>query len=239
MRRDLSPSSINLFTDDVAAFVAKYCCGFKSSAGLDAFRGLIVEAAVCRALADGNVAAAGDRARTDWDRTTAFSWDKRRGAMRPTLERMIALAYDHLEEFGAPQTQVHVEITPQGNVSKIHGYADIHYPERDIVYDLKCCEKHPPGPRPSHIQQISFYAALLGARARLLYVSPEKAIMYDVSDDAAAATERFYKTARVVERFLALSDDPKFFTGITIPNLSSIHWSSPEARRFAEERWEL
>jgi hypothetical protein len=149
----LSPSSIKTFVESVSMFYAQKVLGFKSFAGLDAFRGIEVERGVAVALANGDAAGGAHIAQQSWDRRTAFSADPRRSAFRKTLSGMIARAYDELEQYGAPNLQTYCEYLPEGHTTKILGYADFFWPERELVVDLKCVEKLPPSVRTAHAQQ--------------------------------------------------------------------------------------
>jgi hypothetical protein len=74
--------------------------------------------------------------------------------------------------------------------------------------------------------------------ARLTYVTPKKCMTYQL-ENVGEHRKALYEIALRVERFLALSEDPKFFLNITAPDLDSFYWTGPAARQLAFEYWQI
>ena len=86
-----------------------------------------------------------------------------------------------------------------------------------------------------HARQVALYAPSDNMDARLTYATPKKVLTYKL-ENIREHREALVQIAKRVEQFLALSDDPKFFLGITAPDLESFYWGGP-ARQIAYEHW--
>jgi hypothetical protein len=69
----------------------------------------------------------------------------------------------------------------------------------------------------AHARQIALYVTSNNADARACYVTPKKHTTYQI-DNVDAHRNALHQMALRCEAFLALSEDPKFFINITIPD---------------------
>jgi hypothetical protein len=167
----------------------------------------------------------------------ALSPDRRRESFRETISPMMVSALEELRPYGIPSgCQGYVEWKPEGLRLPIIGYFDFHWEQHNITVDLKTSERLPPAVKIPHARQVALYVTSNNADARVAYVSPKKHLTYRV-DNIDAHRQARHQIALRCERFLALSDNPKFFTEITAPDLESFYWSGPAARQTGFELW--
>ena len=236
-----SPSSLNLFAASPAMWVLEKILGIKQPVGVPAHRGVAVEDGVAFGL--NNPAASQkdclDVALTKYDTITALSSDDRREKYRETISDMIGRALDELRAFGVPsRTQGFIEWKPDGLQLPIVGYFDFEWAQHGMIVDLKTTEKMPGEIKVGHARQISLYAMSDNYGAAACYVTPKKSALYRL-ENAREHRNALYQLALRVENFLALSEDPSFFLGVTAPDLDSFYWTNPAARQLAFEHWHI
>lgn len=233
-----SPSSLNLFCASPSMFVLEKVLGRKQPVGSPAHRGTAVEDGVTAGLMDPSkplvdcVAVALKK----YDQITALSGDKRREEYRDTIMGMVESALIELRPYGIPShTQGFIEWRPDGLKFPIVGYFDYHWEQHNITVDLKTTEKLPSSVKIPHARQTALYVTTNNADARVSYVTPKKRATYQV-DNIDAHRQALHQIALRCEAFLALSDDPEFFTKITAPDFESFYWGGP-ARQIGFETW--
>lgn len=234
-----SPSSLNLFSGCVSMFVLEKILGHRQPVGSPAHRGTAVEDGVTAGLTDLNasISDCAQVAYTTYDRITALSADKRREDYRSTIPDMVKAGLEELRPYGVPtECQKFVEWRPEGLIYPIVGYLDYHWAEHNITVDLKTTEKMPSSVKVAHARQISLYVTSNNADARACYVTPKKRATYQI-ENVNEHRNSLVQIAKRCEAFLALSDDPQFYTSITVPDLESFYWSGPAARQLAFEVW--
>jgi hypothetical protein len=233
-----SPSALNLFCASPSMFVLERILGRRQPVGAPAHRGTAVEDGVTAGLLDPalplpDCAAV---ALKRYDAITALSGDKRREEYRETIPGMVKSALEELRPYGVPShTQGFVEWKPEGLKFPIVGYFDYHWENHNITVDLKTTEKLPSAVKIPHARQIALYVTTNNADARAAYVTPKKRATYQV-DNIDAHRQALHQIALRCEAFLALSDDPAFFTSITAPDFESFYWGGP-ARQIGFETW--
>lgn len=221
-------------------YVLERVLGHRQPVGTPAHRGTAVEAGVALGLMQG---APDDDAVVEalkvYDRLTALSADARRATHREDIDGMVRSALQELRPYGKPSsTQGKVVWQPDGLGAPILGYYDFRWDEHGLIVDLKTTERMPSEIKTAHARQVSLYAAGGGDNfeGRLAYVTPRKRATYRL-ENTKEHLAALANIARVVERFLSLSDDPSFFTSITVPDLESFYWNGPRARQLAFEQW--
>jgi hypothetical protein len=235
-----SPTSLNLLAASPAMFVAERILGHQQPVGAPAHRGTAVEAGVTAGLLDPDkpLAECHQVAVQKYDTLMALSGDARREKYREPIPDMVNSALTELRPYGVPSDcQGFVEWRPDGLQYPIVGYFDYHWDRHNITVDLKTTEKLPQAVKIPHARQVSLYVTSNNAAARVSYTSPRKTITYAV-DDIDAHRAALHQIALRCEAFLALSDDPEFFTEITVPDLESFYWRGP-ARQLAFEVWHI
>jgi hypothetical protein len=236
-----SPSSLNLFSAQPSMFVLERILGIRQPVGAPAYRGTAVEAGVTLGLLDheASMEACVSEAHKKYDTISALSGDKRREEYRATIADMVRMGLEELRPYGVPTaTQGFVEWRPEGLKMPIVGYFDFRWENHGILTDLKTTEKMPSSIKISHARQTALYASMTGDNAdtRVTYVTPKKKITYRL-ENVREHLNALHQIALRCEAFLALSDDPKFFTGITVPDLESFYWGGPPSRQLAFEHW--
>jgi len=84
-------------------------------------------------------------------------------------------------------TQLPIELYLDGIDAPIVGYLDFAFGEGDkaIDVDLKTTSRMPSEPKPEHVRQVSIYRKARGRRGALLYATPKKCELYEVTDKMA------------------------------------------------------
>jgi hypothetical protein len=234
-----SPSSLNLFAASNAMWVLEKVLGLKQPVGVPAHRGVAVEDGVTVGLInpDASFEACANVALTRYDTLTAMSIDDRRGKYRTTIPDMVEQALRELRPYGVPSsTQDFVEWRPEGLALPIVGYSDYHWADHNITADLKTTERMPSEVKVGHARQVALYVTSNNANARITYSTPKKCQTYAI-DNIDEHRKALHRIALKVEKFLTLSDDPRFFLDITAPDLESFYWGNPAARQLAFEHF--
>lgn len=235
-----SPSSLNLFAAQPSMFILEKILGYRQPVGSPAHRGSAVEDGVTAGLTDphAQISDCVQVALTTYDRITGLSGDKRREDYRATIPDMVKSALEELRPYGVPShCQQFVEWKPDGLTYPIVGYLDYRWDTHGIVVDLKTTEKLPSSIKIPHARQVALYATAIGDNvdARLTYTTPKKRATYQL-ENVREHLNALHQIALRCEAFLALSDDPQFFTKIIVPDLESFYWGGP-ARQLAFEHW--
>jgi hypothetical protein len=235
-----SPSSINQFAASPALFVLERVLGLKQVVGAPAHRGVGVEAGVSYGLMNPEASEKEciKAAYTAYDTVSALSPDERKEKYRDTIPDMVTTALDELRPYGKP-TAVQGYITKDvpGLRLPIVGFYDFLWEDTGIVVDLKTTERMPSEIKIPHARQVAFYTGD-NHEGRLCYVTPKKVQTYKL-ENVREHYEALIKMAKTVEKFLSLSDDPEFFTSITVPDLESFYWTAPHMRALAYQYWKI
>ena len=234
-----SPSSLNLFCASPSMFVLERVLGRRQPVGAPAHRGTAVEEGLTAGLLDPAkpVADCQGIALRKYDTLMALNHDKRREEYRDSISGMVEAALAELRPYGIPShCQGFVEWKPDGLRYPIVGYFDYHWEQHNITVDLKTTEKLPSSVKVPHARQVSLYVTSNNADARACYVTPKKRVTYRI-DNIDEHRKALHQIALRCEAFLALSDDPEFFTKITAPDFESFYWSGPPARQIGFEVW--
>jgi hypothetical protein len=234
-----SPSSCNLFAASPAMWVLEKVLGLKQPVGAIAHRGVAVEDGVTLGLLnpDAPLEACVDTALSKYDTLTAMSTDDRREKFRTDIAGMVAQTLEELRPYGIPSaTQGFIEWKPEGLKYPFIGFFDYHWQQHNITTDLKTTERMPSAVKVGHARQVALYVTSNNADARVTYCTPKKCQTYSV-DNIDAHRDALYRIALKIETFLALSEDPKFFKSITVPDLESFYWNNPVARQLAYEHF--
>lgn len=233
-----SPSSLNLFCASPSMFVLERILGRRQPVGSPAHRGTAVEDGVTAGLMDPAkpLEECCAVAVKKYDQITALSGDKRREEYRATIPDMVKSGLEELRPYGVPtHCQGFIEWKPEGLKYPIVGYYDYHWAQHNITTDLKTTEKLPSAVKIPHARQVALYVTTNNADARATYVTPKKRATYQI-ENIDAHRQALHQIALRCEAFLALSDDPEFFTSITAPDFESFYWGGP-ARQIGFETW--
>lgn len=236
-----SPSSLNLFCASPSMFVLERVLGLRQPVGAPAHRGTAVEEGVTVGLMDLNasVDVCTQAAFKKYDTISALSGDKRREDYRATIPEMVKTALEELRPYGTPsRCQGFVEWRPEGLSAPIVGYFDYEWAQHGVLIDLKTTEKLPSSIKIPHARQVALYTPSDNIDARLTYCTPKKKATYRL-ENVREHRNALHQIALRVEKFMALSDDPTFFTSITAPDYESFYWNGPPARQIGFDRWKF
>ncbi len=236
-----SPSSLNLFCASPAMFVLERIMGRRQPVGAAAHRGTAVEAGIAAGLVDLDrpVEECIEIAATKYRSLIGLCTDPSVEAKEKTIPAMVRQGLDELRPYGTPSSQQgFVEWRPEGLQSPIVGFYDFEWANHGIVVDLKTTEKLPSSIKLPHARQVGLYGPAISDNidARLTYVTPIKRATYRL-ENVREHRDALLRIALVVERFLALSDDPAFFASITAPDFDHFYWTAPAARQAGFEAW--
>lgn len=186
-----SPSALNMWAEDPAAWVAKYLLNTKFAFSPAARAGVLAEDAVVSVLARGiTQQEATERAVETFARATLFDRSEKTQSRIEMIPGMIDLALKELKQYGDP------EFGPDGKQKKIEvncrvddwaipviGYLDLHYPQHGLVVDLKTSSRLPSEMSQSHLRQQAIYKAAMGNCAvKFLYVTGKKSSIFEPED---------------------------------------------------------
>jgi hypothetical protein len=236
-----SPSSLNLFCASPAMYVLERILGHRQPVGAPAHRGTAVEAGVADGLIhpDKSEKECIEIAKEKYAQLMALSGDPRRDSYAKDIPGMVTRALEELRPYGIPdKLQGKVEWNPEGVSVPIMGFFDFAWSDHGIIVDLKTTAAMPSKIKTGHARQVALYAMSDNYDARLTYITPAKRATYRL-ENIREHREALRRIAMAVERFLALSDDPAFFVGITAPDTESFYWADPNARQKAFEVWSV
>lgn len=232
--KHLSASSLRLYRDQPAAWVCRYLMGIKDEAGPGAWRGTAVEAGLDHHLFGQHELA---------QKAMYLAFEERAAGMvdgditkeREALPQFLAQARLATEKTPVPltkQSKISIDL-PDIEVPVI-GFVDYRWETTGL--DLKTTWRMPSEPQPAHVEQMAIYAKATGLPFSLLYVTPKKWSIHEVTPAMAAeAMERVQTGARAIRHMLSKVESASDALRLYSPDLESYHWSPPliEAYRSA------
>lgn len=232
----LSVSSLALWRNEPARWVAQYLHGIKDASGPSAMRGTAVEAGLNQALAgeddDKAIAAALD----NFDLATAGEITEELERERRNIPDMVKLVAANLRSLGRPMaTQRRVERRIPGIEVPIIGYIDYEWPE--YIVDLKTTLRMPSEPRKDHAVQVVSYGDTLEKRPGLIYVTPRKIQRFAQEHmDLEEARWTLRRSALALRITLAVAADREEMTNLVVPRFDDFRWSDA-AKEAARTIW--
>lgn len=230
----LSPSSLNLWINAPALWVAEKIFGRRGAQSAAMARGVAVEDAVVAVVAKGQTAEAAINAATRRFDGRFFMADERTTKERDVIAPMVEQALKVVAPLGAPEFpeegQNKVELICNCGSFKIPfiGYLDLFYPQHGRVIDIKSTLRMPSRMTPGHQLQRAIYARAMGnSSVEFLYVSPSKSALLADGDVASILARVKWQTSRL-EAFLAALDRDQMRAIVPVGD-SSFYWSGNEA----------
>jgi len=243
----LSASSLNLWAAQPALWIMERLLGKKTPIGIPAARGKSVEHGVHLGLIDPSrpVDECAAEAEREFNRLTALGGDPRRDEERPKIGGYVRGALAELRQYGIPDAYQHrIELRLDDVPVPIVGFIDWRFSEHGLIVDLKTTERFPAEIGDPHGRQGAVYASAHGNYGmRFAYAKPapgkkdpQQVRVYEMSgDDIQHHRSALRVIALSLERFLALSDDPRELAGLIVPDFESFWWSDPTARALGRE----
>ena len=232
----LSPSSLNAYVAQPAAWVMERLLNRRAPVGCAAHRGTASEAGIVMGLLDPTTAI-GDciaHALTEYDRLTALSADPNLTKERDGIPGIVTTAIPELRQYGIPQTQVRIDRRIEGVPVPVIGFIDLHWPEHGLTLDIKTTFRVPSDITTSHARQVSIYVHGTNNQARVAYCSPKKITVYALDDTLTPITEAV-QIAQRMDRFLAISPDPRALASLLVPDIDHYFYANPVATAHRRE----
>lgn len=235
----LSPSQINTWIADPAAWVLQKLYGCNWPSGFAAKRGVAIENAIVNVLMNGHTEEqAIALALEEYDRFGVLSTDPKKDKERLMIEPCVVLGLAELRQYGRPvfpeggkQHRIEINCVTDGFTIPIMGYLDLVYPERKLVIDIKTTGRRPSEMSMAHARQAAIYEkAMPGYDVKFLYITPKKVQIHSCSAPGDTLAEIKAHVLRM-ERFLAVSDDKNILASIVPLNPETYYWDTPEAVR--------
>lgn len=230
----LSPSSVNMFAEDPAAWVAKYLLKRKFTFSPAARGGVIVEDAVVAILEGKDLNAVIDGTLKEYRKMTVFDNSDKAQKWADSMENMICQAVNELRPYGKPEFEVDGEQKKIGitcnmgdYVMPITGFTDFHYPQHNLVVDLKCTQRAPSAMSNAHLRQAAIYKQAMGADVKFLYVTGKKTQWFEIGDTADTLAE-FKAIVSRMNNLLSLDVDTIVRT---VPVVDSFYFTDDMAMR--------
>ena len=233
----LSASTINTFARQPALFVLEKLLKVRTSVGASAHRGTSAEAGIVKGLLepDALIEDCQAAALAEFDRRTALSPDPRKAKEREAVPGIVARAIPELRQYGCPDmVQTKIERTIAGVPVPFIGYVDLGWTEHGITLDIKSQLRLSSEISTDHARQVAIYIHGTNHEGRVAYCTPSKIGVYRL-ENAARHMHDVTNIAKVMERFLSVSDDPKVLAGIVCPDLESYYYSNPMTAALARE----
>lgn len=228
----LSPSSLNLFLSQPAAWVLRYVVkATDNGPSPAAWRGTAVEAGMTALLLGSPRDAALTAAHTNYDLNAAGhdGVEDERAIIAPMLDRVA----DTVATWPRPvSTQRRVSVNYGDSMPPIIGFLDYEMP--DHVVDLKTTKALPSSPRPDHVRQAALYARATNLPVRLMYVTPKKVATYEVTpEQVAEGWGQLVKAASALELVLH-TFFPQQLATIYVPDFDHYVWNDQ-----LKEQWNV
>lgn len=239
--KHLSPSSLNAWRDNPAAFVAGYCFGIWNNEPIPpAWRGTAVEGGLAKFLHGASPEEAIEAAKQTYELEAQGLADEIAEKQRELTPRIAAVAIEAAKELELPRptaTQLRLEYRLDGIEVPIIGYPDFIF--EDYCLDLKTSERCPKDkPNPAHAMQASLYARARGERrADLLYVTHTKWNLFSLDEnDIAKHMADLNRLAKAVRAVLSKAKDKNDLAIMCPPDFSHYRWSDePFVKRVQSE----
>lgn len=223
----LSASSLRLYREQPALWCLKYLGGVKDEAGPAAWRGQAVEAGLDRLLWGYDLPMASAEMKRRWDELAQGVADDAALKAFADLGGFLEQAQTALKGRPTPLTkQSKITVNLPGIEVPIIGYVDYRWP--DYGLDLKTTMRMPSEPNASHVEQVSLYAKATGVPFFLLYVSPKKHAIHEVTAAMGeAAMKRVHRGALAIRHMLEKARDAQDALHLFNPDFGTYHWNQP------------
>ena len=235
--KHMSPSSLNMWAECPAAWLAKYGFGHKFKFGVAPQIGVIVEKVVAMALLEqSTLDDAIIQGQKEFNISNALNTNQKEIDRVDDIRSMSELAYAELKQYGKPdfpldgQHKIELVCNGDGWRLPVIGYLDFVYPDHGIVFDLKTTLRIPSAMSDAHRRQQAVYSKAMGNMGvKFLYVSPKKTSLLE-NENEGESLAQIKAILNRQEKFLRLGDAEQLKEFIPI-NTGSFYWSGEENAR--------
>ena len=225
--KHISASSLNLYKAQPALWCGKYLLGWKDEVGAAAWRGSAVEAGLDLALYDRTAPfeAVAAKAFERFDLDAMGEITDKIEKEREAIPAFIQQAFEGAGGWGIPNArQFKIETWIDGISVPLIGYCD--YVFDDFVADLKTTFRMPGEPQGNHAAQVSGYWKATGKTPRLLYATPKKWAVYELTPEQCdTAWADLCRAAYAVRSMLAKAHDGGDALSMFAPDFDSFYWA--------------
>lgn len=227
----LSASSINMYAEDAAAYVAKYLLGAKFPFSPAARAGVLAEDAIVNVLARGwTVEAAIGEAENEFCKANIFNYDDKVQKRADMIAPIVETAVKELAQYGEPEfeedgTQKKILVNADMGDYKmpILGFLDLYFPKHGLVVDIKTTSRMPAEMSDSHKRQQAIYKmANVNYDVKFFYLTGKKSQMFACDDDWK---ETLKNTKTIISRMNALLALPVETIKAVVPVHPSFYWT--------------
>lgn len=229
-----SPSSLNMWSDDPSAWVARYLFNKKFTFGVAPMIGTLTETVVADTLCGASFEDSLEVAKKEFNRQTAIGFSEKDRERIHDIEVMALQALEVLKPYGEPEfiqkitgrEQQKIELKcngPDWSIPVI-GFCDFIFRKHNLLVDLKTSLRCPSEISPSHNRQGAIYAKATGLDCKFLYCTPKKNVMHDIAD----VNETLVEVKEILKRqeaFLRLHDAETIRKIIPV-QASSFYWTA-------------
>lgn len=173
-----------------------------------------------------------------FDQLTALLADPSVAKERDGIPGMVTTAIPELRQYGVPQTQLRIERQIAGMPVPLVGYLDLHWPEHGLTLDIKTTHRIPSEVSTNHARQVGLYVHGTNHQARVAYCSPKRIAVYELTDTARPVAEAV-AIAQRMDRFLAISPDPRVLAALLVPDADHYFYANPIAAAHRREVYGL
>lgn len=233
-----SASSINMWAEDPAAWVAKYLLAAKFTFSPAARAGVLAEDAVVAVLAKGmSEEDAVKYAVETFNKAHVFDRSEKTISRGEAIPGMVANALAELKQYGEPefdekgkQKKIEINCRVDDWSIPVIGYLDLDYPKHGLTVDLKTTMRMPSEMSKSHMRQHGIYKSYKGGNntVKFLYVTPKKASWLEPVDTSKTLQE-IKSILRRQNNFL-LAGNADTLKNI-VPVVDSYYWVDDAALR--------
>ncbi len=234
-----SPSSGNLYREAPDAWLWRYGFGKRDEKSARMAMGSAAEHGVNLALTSAGMAETDilQAVVTEFDKLMQGEVSPERDAAPLICKQMLA----KLTPLGKPLTIQQVVNVPTGQrygfAYPVKGVVDLSYENFDI--DLKATMACPSSPKFSHAAQVGTYSELRSKPQKVLYATPKRAELYDITPEDAAFGWSVMRSAWLkIEQLAARFNRPEDAAAIIPFNPDSFYWSDA-AKAEAATVWRI
>lgn len=237
----LSPSQINLFCAAPALWVMEKLLKIRSPVGAAAHRGTAAEDGIVAGLMepDKTVEECIEIANRRFRELTALSRDPNRDKEGAAVAGIVKQGLAELRPYGVPtSTQGKISYQAEGLAVPIIGYYDATWEQHGIMTDIKTQLRLNSQIKTPHARQVAVYKAAISDNldCRVTYVTDRKAATYHL-ENHRDHLNALIKITLTMQRFLALSKDPRELAGLVAPDTDSFYYNDVVARQNAFETY--
>ena len=235
----LSPSSCNKFASAPALFVMEKILKSSNAVGPPAHRGTAVEAGIVAGLMDQAMPVNDciDLAKQTFREKAALCWNEKAEEELAAIPGFVQTGLTELRPYGVPtSTQGYISVDVPGLAAPLMGYYDLEW-DGGVLVDIKTTHRCPSQISVPHARQVSLYKVGRNSTdPRVSYITPKKSATYRL-DNPDEHFKALCKIALTVQRFLAISEDPKELASLVVPDVDSFYYNDPLTRAKAFEIW--